>query len=356
MTETFEPNWVSPPGDTVEDLLEERGWSHAELAERTGFTRKHVNELLKGRATITPEAASRLSTVLGGPVRFWLTREAHYRAALERQQQLDALKEHTGWLTELPVAWLVKQGWLRKRSTRAEQVQECLRYFGVASVDTWRETYAEPLTAFRASTRAAKKLGAVAAWLRRVEQQSSEVECASYDRHVFRSTLSELRQLTRETEPSRFIPVLRDRCAAAGVAVAFAPAPPGCPVHGATKWLKPDKAMLALTLRYKSNDQLWFSFFHEAAHILRHQKKGIFMEGLDGLSADLEAEADRFARDLLIPPEAAKRLPGVRSKAQVERFARELGIAPGIVVGRMQKEGWLPWKDMNGLKVRYAWT
>lgn len=92
MIESFEPNWASPPGDTIEDLLDERGWTRAELAERMGFTRKHVNELLKGRAAITPEAASRLSTVLGAPVRFWLTREAHYRAALERQQQLGALK------------------------------------------------------------------------------------------------------------------------------------------------------------------------------------------------------------------------------------------------------------------------
>src|SRR5688500_14425455 len=90
MTERpFTPDWVSPPGDTISDLLEERGWSQAELAERTGFTRKHVNDLVQGRATISAATASKLSMTLGAPVQFWLTREAQYRAAIERRHQID---------------------------------------------------------------------------------------------------------------------------------------------------------------------------------------------------------------------------------------------------------------------------
>jgi Zn-dependent peptidase ImmA (M78 family) len=127
-------------------------------------------------------------------------------------------------------------------------------------------------------------------------------------------------------------------------------------VHGATRWIGPDRAILALTLRYKSNDQLWFSLFHEAAHILKQSKKLLVLEGSEALDPELEREADRFASDFLIPPAEAARLRGLRSAAEVEQAARRIGIAPGIVVGRMQKEGWLPWKNLNGLKVSYEWT
>jgi hypothetical protein len=87
----------------------------------------------------------------------------------------------------------------------------------------------------------------------------------------------------------------------------------------------------------------------------------LFVDGLDGLDEQLEEDADRFARNLLIPSAAAQRLAalgrrGAVSKAEVVAFAREVAVAPGVVVGRMQKEGWLPWSHLNDLKIRYDWT
>ena len=66
----FAPDWVAIPGETIVDLLEERGWSQADLAARTGFTTKHVNLLLKGMAPINEETALRLERVLGSTARF----------------------------------------------------------------------------------------------------------------------------------------------------------------------------------------------------------------------------------------------------------------------------------------------
>jgi HTH-type transcriptional regulator/antitoxin HigA len=354
--QAFAPDWVSPPGETVEDLLEERHWSQAELAERTGLTRKHINDLVRGRAAISADTASRLDKVLGGTAQFWLTREAHYRAALERRRDLDTLRHEAGWARELPLAWAAKRGWLRRFSHMGEQVEECLRYFGVASVDAWRETYAAPLAAFRASTGAQKKLGAVGVWLRQVEREAGRIDCRAFDKPAFKGALPRLRELTTVADPHVFIPELQQICAAFGVAVVFVPAPPGCPVHGATRWLGPDRAMLALTLRYKTNDQLWFSFFHEVAHLLKHSKKLLVIEGIDGLDEALEREADRFAADLLIPPAQVSALATMRSGVEVEQMSQTLGVAPGILVGRMQKEGWIPWTHLNGLKVRYEWA
>ena len=116
-----------------------------------------------------------------------------------------------------------------------------------------------------------------------------------------------------------------------------------------------------LSLRYKTNDHLWFTFFHEAGHIILHGKKTQFVEGVEGLDETSEREADAFAGDLLIPPAQVKRLASIArngpvSAAQVQGVATEIGVAPGIVVGRMQKEGWLPWTHLNALKVRYVWN
>lgn len=359
---TFAPDWVSPPGDTIADLLEERGWTHSELAERTGFTPKHVNALLKGAATISPDAAERLARVLGSTPDFWLVREAHYQAAIERRRAAKDLASEAEWLKEVPLAWMRRQGWVEAGSSASERVEACLRFFGVATVPAWRATYEAPLAAFRASPTFEKKLGAVAAWLRWGERKATDQRCAPYDRAAFKDALGDLRGLTNATDPGEFVPQLVARCARHGVAVVFAPAPPGCPASGATRWLAPDKAMLLLSLRYSTNDHLWFTFFHEAAHLLLHGKKLQFVEGLDELDEAAEAEADRFACDWLIPPAEARRLEALMTQQKgrfgakaVTAFAGEIGIAPGIVVGRMQKEKWLPWSDLNQLKVRYAW-
>lgn len=352
----FRPAWVSPPGDTIADLLEEQGWTAASLAERLGVTPKHVSELVRGRASVTPDTAGRLALVLGSTAEFWLTREAHYRAALQRKDAEVAHAAEADWLAEIPLPWMIRQGWVERFASKGAQVMACLRWFGVASVDAWRTAYSAPLAAWRASKRVAKKPGAVAAWLRRAETLAAEARCGPWDLAGFRGALGEARGLTREADPEVFIPRLQAACAAHGVAVVFVPAPPGCPISGATKWLTPDKALLALSLRYKADDHLWFSFFHEAGHLVHHGKKLLFIEGLDGMEPEAEAEADRFARDLLVPPAAARRLSTATSEREVVELAGELGVAPGILVGRMQHEEWVPFTHFNGLKVRYRWV
>ena len=63
-------------------------------------------------------------------------------------------------------------------------------------------------------------------------------------------------------------------CSVAGVSVVFIPDLPRSGASGAARWLSPSKALIQLSLRYKRDDQLWFSFYHEAAHILRRQVRG----------------------------------------------------------------------------------
>ncbi|MCK6517201.1 HigA family addiction module antitoxin [Myxococcota bacterium] len=360
MTDTlqneYRPSSVSAPGETLADLLEERRMTQAELATRMGRPTKTINEIIKGKAAITSETALQLERVLGTPARFWLAREANYQEALERRRQLDALAEEAPWLDELPLADMVRLGWVQRLKHLGAQVAECLTFFAVNSVAAWRTQYAGPLAAFRASEKHEKKVGAVAAWLRQGEREAEGANTQPFDRAKFQAALGEVRALTREKNPEVFVPRLRALCAAAGVAVAFVPAPRGCPASGATRFLSPDKAMLLLSLRHKTNDHLWFTFFHEAGHLHLHSKKVLFVDLEGGLNSAQEDEANHFARDLLIPPQYTQTLRPLRSAAQVTAFAERVGVHPGIVVGRMQKEGWLPWTHLNGLKLRYTWA
>jgi HTH-type transcriptional regulator/antitoxin HigA len=356
MTEPRSSAWISPPGDTIVDLLDERGWSKKELAARLDCTPKHVSELLKGDAPIHGELASKLSMVLGSTSEFWLQREASYRAALLRKHAADALLAEADLLDELPMPWMLSEALVPYRAHKGEQVQEALRYFGVSNTSAWRQTYEPTGVAWRTSASFGKKPGAVAAWLRRAEIAAADLRTAPWSESAFRAALPGFRSLANEEQPDVFVPPLTDGFARCGVAVVFVPAPPGCPASGCTRWVTPERALLVLSLRHKTNDHLWFTVFHEAAHLLMHSKKVAFIDGLDGLEPELEAEADAFARDLLIPSRRAPELLGLKTAAAVRRFARSVGIHPGIVVGRLQHEGVIAPSYLNELKVRYRWS
>lgn len=358
MTEptTFEPDWVSPPGDTIEDILESKGWTKREFASRIDFSEKHVSQLTSGEASISENTALRLERVLGGSASFWLTRETNYREALARDEAREAFAQQEEWLRELPLTDMRRWGWISRTRDKVQQVSECLNFFGVANVNAWREHYASPLTAFRASGRARMKPGAVAAWIRQTEREAEAIESAPWDQQLFSDHLTKFRELSLETEPDRFMPELVELCARCGVAVVVVPPPKGCPVFGMTRWLHPRKALLALSLRYKSHDQFWFSFFHEAAHLLLHGKKLTFIEGMDGLDETLEEEANEFAARQLIPTTAMAEFRELNfDRSNILDFAEQIQIHPGIVVGRLQRERGV-FDRCNDLKVFYKFA
>lgn len=359
----FAPDWIVTPGDTISDLLEERGWTQTELAQRLGCTPKHIHLLLKGTASITQDTALKLEKVLGSTARFWMGLETQYREQLARQSELTAFEKDTPWLKEIPLNDMLKFGWVQKLDNKVLQVVECLKYFAVSSVTGWRNQYQHPVAAYRASEKLTKKPAAVSTWLRQGERLADDIHCELFDKAKFTTTLQQIRALTTECEPASFLPKLQTLCAQAGVAVVIAPAPQGCPVSGATKWLSPDKALIILSVRGKSDDKLWFTFFHEAAHLLKHGKLLTFLDilGEDGLNPEEEEEANNFARDFLLSSGAYRAFIGSYKGNQlnmqtVRIFAKEQGVAPGIVVGRLQFEKLLPYNHLNALKVKYQWA
>jgi HTH-type transcriptional regulator/antitoxin HigA len=359
----YQPESVSPPGDTLADLLEERGMSQAELAERMGRPTKTINEIIKGKAMITPETAIQLERVFGVPADFWNNRESLFRQYRARIDENIRLASHVGWVKKFPIQEMVKYGWLKgKRKDAIGQVGDLLSFFGVASPTQWRVGWTTHRLAFRRSSRSETLPEPASVWLRQGEIEAEKIKCTEYCEEKLRALLPELRALTCEADPKIFCPKLIELCAGAGVAVTFVPGLPGAPICGAARWISPQKALIQLSLRYKTDDHLWFTFFHELGHILLHKKKEIFVE-LTGKQqkdevSDEEREADHFSAQLLIPDAILKEWFGrmrVFSRTTVCEFAQEMGVAPGIVVGRLQHLKKLPHTHLNDLRVRYAW-
>ena len=352
----YAPDVVSPPGETLQDVLEERDLSQADLADRTGRTKKTINEIVKGKAPITPETALQFENVLGIPAAFWNNREMAYRAYLARQAENDRLKQDISWIRELPYLEMARKGWIPESRDKIERVRALLSFFAVASREQWEEVAIRPQASFRRSKKYESDPGALSAWLRQGEIAASQLQCGAFNRQAFVEALEEARTLTVEP-PDRFVPELANICARSGVAVVFIPELRGLRVWGATRWLSPSRALIQLSLRYKTDDHLWFTFFHEVGHILLHNKRDVFVENNDSNSGE-EKEADRFATNHLIPPSDFVRLRPrtLYSEAAVRDFAQQLGIAPGIVVGRLQHEGLLPFTHLNGLKRHFRWA
>lgn len=348
----YEPRHVTPPGGTLQDILEDRGMAQNQLAERTGLTAKAINEIVKGKMAITPDTALKLERALGTPADFWLAREQHYQEWLARQRAHEEFGAEVAWLSRIPVRELVAHGLVRERKSKADQVGELFRFFGVASSEAWTEVYASPQAAFRRSRAFECDVGATAAWLRVGELQAQSIRTEVYKAERFRQALKELVRLTRRPF-SEILGQLKNSCASAGVAVVYVPELKGCRASGVTRWLSSTKALIQLSDRYKTEDHFWFTFFHEAGHILLHRKKDVFLEG-GGSDTDLEREADKFAQEILIPPSEYARLRdhGSPTAAAVQAFADHIGVAPGIVVGRLQHDRLLPFDRLNNLKNR----
>ncbi len=256
---------------------------------------------------------------------------------------------------------MIKIGWIECYQDKVDQLRSVLNFFGVASPEQWHEFWSNVYVDFRKSNAFQSDPGAVTAWLRRGEIEAAEIKCAVYNVSKFKEILPQIRALTLEP-PQVFQPEVVRLCAEAGVAVVFVPQLPKTRTCGATRWLNPNKALIQLSLRHKTDDHLWFAFFHEAGHIVLHGKRDIFLEEKGSHNPDSqnkEEEANEFAAEILISPTDWKRfLASGRnfSKERIQKFAMEIGIAPGIVVGRLQHDGVLANTHCNDLKRRFEWA
>lgn len=354
-----DPRSVLHPGETVAEYLTSHEWTQSDLARRTGLTPKTISEICNGKAPISPSTALYFERVFGRPAHFWLNLQRRFDEAQARAKEQERTTDWRRWVEHFPIREMRKLGWLPQ--ARGQEAKTLLQFFGVSSPESWQKVWSAAAVSYRQTRKFATSAEAISAWVRATELQAEDIPVSDFSREQLAGSLESLRRLTRMRideieEPARQI------CAAAGVALVLLPQLPKTGISGCARLLGPRKALVALTMRYKTDDQFWFTFFHEIGHILLHLGKTSFV--LDNPETDLsdgivdpemqrmEDEANRFAADTLIPP--AELSTFIRMKDfgndAIHDFAEHVRIGPGIVVGRLQHERLLEHHQGNALK------
>lgn len=348
----FKPDYAVVPGETLRETLASLNMSQAELAERCGRPKKTINEIIAGKAAITAETALQLERVLGIPASFWTKLESNYQETKARLKEEQNLREQVAWLNHFPLKAMARFGWLTLQKDPVENLRKLLNFFGVAGSAEWEEIWLAPQANFRKSQVFEKNPHALAAWLRQGELRATAQPCADFQAVPFRKALEKIRGFTTLNPMDCFIQI-QEFCAQAGVCVVHVPELPGTHAYAATRWLNGKRAIIQLSLRGKTDDHFWFSFFHEAGHVLQMKIKSVVIHSdEEKTKTDQEYAADHFARNYLLPEKVFNQFLAGKdfSEQNIIRFAQRLQVSPGIVVGRLQYERRIPYSFCNHLK------
>ncbi|MGH2682728.1 MAG: HigA family addiction module antitoxin [Actinomycetota bacterium] len=360
-TSGWQPDWTVPPGEILLESLQDRGMTQSELARRMARPLKTINEIIKGKAAITAETAIQLERALGISARFWTGLETRFREHAARQEAQKELEANASWADGFPLKDLIRRDLIRRGATKAGTLAELLSFFQVSSPEAFERHWLAPEAAYRSSPAFMASPKAVAAWLRWGEILAAEIaDLPPFDAHGFRQVLEQIRPMTRRGPFMQILNRVITMCAKAGVIVLLTPEFEGTHISGAIRWVG-GSPVIQLSARHKSDDHFWFTFFHEAGHVLTSSRKREFVDPVDlEFPPDSDADeetANRFARDVLLPPHEYQAFvdAGDFSASAIRVFAQAQEIAPGIVVGRLQRDAKVPRSHLNDLKKPIHW-
>jgi len=334
----YVPSIAVPPGETLKEYLNNIEMTQVDLARRTGLTPKHISAIINGTAPITQETALKLEYVLGIPASFWNNLEVNYRETLARLKAEEDIEKEEDIAREIPYAAIAKLGWVEPTNKAKEKVVNLRNFFGVASLTLIPKVFEENF-AFRISESFDASNYALATWLRKGEIQAKEIQTEPFNKNKLKRLVPTFRSLTLE-DPEVFFPKMVELCASCGIALVLVPLIPKTHICGATNWVKSDKAIVQLSVRGARADIFWFTFFHEIAHIILHDEKENHLQGYKNDKC-IENGADEQARDWLIPPESYKKFiqqGNYNNKESIKQFAKQIGVHPCIVVGRLAND------------------
>lgn len=339
---------ATAPGTTIKEQLTYRGMSQKEFAFRMDMTEKHISRLINGEVNLTSETAYRLELVLGIPSKFWMNLEAIYREKLllvEKENQMDADIELS---KKYPYAEMVSKGWIEKTTDRVQKVINLCKYFEVVVLSLLQTDSFYQKAACRKLLHTEKSDIVFLVWLQRVRVESRRKEAGEINIKLLKENLSEIRAMTTHN-PSLFCKSLDSLLSSCGIALLYIPQIKSSGMHGVT-FLEGNKIVIGMTTRCKDADRFWFSLFHEIGHIISgHIYK------TDGTTDADEKEADLFAQNTLIPSDVYSIFLTKTdfTKFSIINFAKKIGIDPGIVLGRLQNDGYLNFSSFKELKKHY---
>ncbi len=338
---------ATPPGATIKEQLKDKGMSQKEFAARMDMSEKHISKLVNGEVQLTPEVAVKLEMVLGVPARFWNNLEAVYREKLLKVEMENVMDADEALAKQLPYGEMAKLGWVPETGNLKEKVINLRKYFEVVELSLLESNQITRIACRRLAV-TEKSDFALLAWAQEAKIKAREVKTAPINIKGLINTIPNIRLMT-VMKPIEFCPEIKNMLTEYGIALVFLPHLQGSFLQGAS-FMDGNRIVVGLTARGMDADKFWFSLFHELAHIILGH-----VGQLNGTSDEDENDADRMARDILIPIDDFERFTENNSFSaySVRAFAKSQGVATGIVVGRLQNEGFIKHSMLNDLKDHY---
>ena len=338
---------ATPPGATIKEQLADRGMNQKEFAARMDMSEKHISKLINGEVQLTPEVAVRLEMVLGVPAKFWNNLEAVYREKLIKVDMENAMDEDEALAKQLPYNEMAKFGWVPETRDSKEKVIYLRKYFEVVELSLLENNQITRIACRRLAI-TEKSEFALLAWAQEAKIVARNIETQPINIKGLISIIPEIRSMT-VLKPKEFCQKMKEMLVECGIALVFLPHLKGSFLQGAS-FMDGNKIVVGLTTRGKDADKFWFSLFHELAHIVLGH-----IGHMNGTTDQDEKDANLWASNTLIPEKDFEefREESNFSSTSVQLFAKSLGIAPGIVVGRLQNEECISHNMLNDLKEHY---
>ncbi|MCD8294807.1 MAG: HigA family addiction module antitoxin [Clostridia bacterium] len=354
--------YISHPGVTLAEFLEERGMSQRELAVRTGMSEKHISTVIHGQKPISAVFAHKLEYALGVEAYFWMNLQADYDREIVEYEDFHSIQEEEVEL--LPKFKMITDEWKKCGVVRPDvhPAQLVMRLRLELRISNLCDIIKMPQTAvYRAQSNSNPVDPYVMfAWQRACELCTENIQVADeVDTEKLRNMLPEIKAVmfARTNQIQKKLTALFSEC---GIAFSIVPYYEGAPVQGLIKKSYFDKIMLCVAMRYKEADIFWFTLFHEIAHILNGDMDNLANDGKRGIvefdagNSDIETNANIVARNILINPDDYSEFVKARKyrrASDIKEFAESQNVKEYIVKGRLMKDGLIPW----GTRPQYNW-
>lgn len=335
---------VKAPGSKIREELLSRGMLQKEFAVRMGITEKHLSKLINGEVLLTPNIATRLATVLGIPASVWSALEAEYRESLLRAQAEEGLEKDVALAQCFPYAEMAKLGWVPETRSAKEKARNLRNFFEVVElslVENWQ------LTGFAGKALSVRDEDdlTLMAWMQAARKASRETPSQPLNLKGLADLVQRIPEWTTE-RINVFMPKLEKELAQMGVVLVFLPRLRGLTIQSAT-FPSGNRIVIALTEKKMDDHEFCSRLFHELGHVILGH---VWQE--EGTVEQDERDANLWARNTLLPRKEfdAFRHAGKFTEQSILSFAAGQGIAPGILVGRLQYEGLIGGGTLNRLK------
>ena len=346
------------PGETIADVLEDRGITQAELSSRTGVSSAYVSNVIAGKKGISANFAMGLEYALGVPKSFWLNLQANYESELlemnEEQTITDEERSAREDLKDI-VKYLRQRGMMPIREKKDDSILSLRKVLQISNIANLKEMI--PAGAFRIAANTTVNPNVLGAWIRLCQLIGDDKTVLSkFDKKYTNDLIKEIKNIMCQKDVS-IQGSLRDVMVKYGIDFSVVRNFRGAPVQGYISQKSDGIYQMVLTIRGAFADIFWFSLFHEIGHIVNGDIGKNFKFLDDGSDYEKERAADLFASNMLLSPESYKMFVQKRdfSIEAISKYAKSQNVMPYIVIGRLQKEKYLDYRMYSNYKLRYKW-